>query len=259
MCSTIGGTVCSCGQSHRRDLCWNEINPVWNLESRVAPQASPRRTLMMVSITAMFHQFLLLCRQYCACVRLTKHALSSMKWHNTGTLTILMLHSNYFTSNPLTCLFWSLFGLRKQEPSEIYEPVQITTSSASHSLLLFFFCLTATFRINALKIHHFALPFYYIQQQRHAGHCLISTSSLVLFTAVQEMLTKPLNQERISKLRGWNINSCPNEPYLFGETVECVLQVRGKQAQRGWNPATQRWLIRFNNHNKPAVFITMYI
>lgn len=89
----------------------------------------------------------------------------------------------------------------------------------------FFVCLTATVRINALNIRHFAFPFYYI-------HCLMSTTSLIPSTAVQEMLTKPLNQERISKLRGWNINSSPDESYLFGETVWVSVLLLWSEASR---------------------------
>lgn len=105
---------------------------------------------MMLSIAAMFHQCSLLCRQHCACVCMTKHALSSMQQHNTGALTVLTLHSNYLTSDTLTFLFGSVFGLSKQKPSEYYQSAQ-RTSSASHSLILFFFLFDSRLQSKCLQ------------------------------------------------------------------------------------------------------------
>lgn len=71
---------------------------------------------MMPSIAAMFHQLSLLCRQHCACDCMTKHALPSMLQHNTCTLTVLMLHSNNFTSHKMTFLLRFSFWPAKRIP-----------------------------------------------------------------------------------------------------------------------------------------------
>ena len=109
-CTVCKEALCSASLHHfapmdsiAEEVCaQSESNPVWNQESSAVPQGSPQRTLMMPSIAAMFHQLSLLCRQRCACDCMTKHALPSMLQHNARTLTVLMLHSNYFTSHKMT-------------------------------------------------------------------------------------------------------------------------------------------------------------
>lgn len=142
--SIRGVTVCSYGYSHRKDLCWSEINPVWNPDSRVVPQGSPRRTFVMVSVAATFHQFSLLCGQHCAWQNMPPH----LRGDNAGPLTVLVFHSNSLTSNMLTFLFWPACGPSNRGPSEMHRPEQMTSSASC-----FFPGLTATFSVNASEMH----------------------------------------------------------------------------------------------------------
>lgn len=72
----------------------------------------------------------------CACVCTGKHALPTQ--HNTGTLTVLMLHSNYLTSQSMTFLFRFSFWPEQSKALRDQRESTQRTSSAFHCFILFF-------------------------------------------------------------------------------------------------------------------------